>query len=187
MTVSKAGTASSASRSRPIWPTTPRGASPRPASSGSAVNRPNVFIKIPATREGLPAIRQLIAEGINVNITLLFGLPRYRQVAEAYLAGLEDRLNRGEPIDHVASVASFFLSRIDVLIDPILEKKMAAGGPEGKKAGEVLGEVAIASAKVAYYHLRGYFRRAALHEPPPPGGRGSASPLGQHGDQEPGL
>ncbi|MHB8908824.1 MAG: transaldolase [Syntrophales bacterium] len=115
-----------------------------------AVNRPNAFIKIPATLEGLPAIRQLISEGINVNITLLFGLPRYRQVADAYIAGLEDRLNRGEPIDHVASVASFFLSRIDVLIDPLLEKKITAGGPEGQKAGEVLGEVAIASAKVAY-------------------------------------
>jgi len=116
----------------------------------SAVNRPNIFIKIPATLEGIPAIRQLIAEGINVNITLLFGLQRYRQVANAYLAGLEDRLNKREPIDNVASVASFFLSRIDALIDPVLEKKMAAGGPEGKKAGEVLGEVAIASAKAAY-------------------------------------
>jgi transaldolase len=116
----------------------------------SAVNRPNIFIKIPATLEGLPAIRQLIAEGINVNITLLFGLPRYRQVAEAYVAGLEDRLKRGAPVDRVASVASFFLSRIDVLIDLILEKKMTAGGPEGKKAGEVLGEAAIASAKMAY-------------------------------------
>ena len=115
-----------------------------------AVDRPNVFIKIPGTREGLPAVRQLISEGININITLLFGLTRYRQVADAYLAGLEDRLNRGEPVAHVASVVSFFLSRIDVLIDPILEQKMAAGGTEGRKAGEILGEVAIASAKVAY-------------------------------------
>ena len=75
------------------------------------VNRPNVFIKVPATTEGLPAIRELISDGININITLLFGLPRYRQVAESYIAGLEDRLTRGKSIDHVASVASFFLSR----------------------------------------------------------------------------
>jgi len=115
-----------------------------------AVDRPNIFIKIPATREGLPAIRQLISEGINVNITLLFGLPRYRQVAEAYLAGLEERLSRGEAVDRVASVASFFLSRIDVLLDPLLEKKRAAGGPQAERAAELLGEVAIASAKAAY-------------------------------------
>ena len=94
-----------------------------------AVNRPNLFIKVPATREGLPAIQQLIGEGINVNITLLFGLPRYREVAEAYLLGLETLAAHGKPLDRVASVASFFLSRIDVLVDPMLEKLRLAGGP----------------------------------------------------------
>jgi transaldolase len=84
-----------------------------------ALNRPNVFIKVPATAEGLPAIQQLTSEGINVNITLLFGLPRYRQVAEAYLAGIEARAKDGKPFEHVASVASFFLSRIDTLVDPL--------------------------------------------------------------------
>src|ERR1035437_10253846 len=74
-----------------------------------ALNRPNVFIKVPATAEGLPAIQQLISEGINVNITLLFGLPRYRQVGGAYFAGIEARIEQGKPIDRVASVASFFL------------------------------------------------------------------------------
>jgi transaldolase len=93
-----------------------------------AVDRPNIFIKIPATIEGLAAIRELIGEGININMTLLFGLPRYREVARAYLAGLEDRVVNGRPIDHVVSVASFFLSRIDTLIDPVLEKKAEAGG-----------------------------------------------------------
>jgi transaldolase len=104
------------------------------------VNRPNVFIKVPATKEGLPAIQQLISEGININVTLLFGLQRYREVAEAYIAGLETRASQGKSIKHVASVASFFLSRIDVMLDPILEKK----DPTLK------GEVAIASAKLAY-------------------------------------
>ncbi len=83
-----------------------------------ALNRPNVFIKVPATKEGLPAITQLISEGINVNVTLLFGLERYRAVTDAYIAGLEKRAADGKPIDRIASVASFFLSRIDLLVDP---------------------------------------------------------------------
>ncbi|WP_285057418.1 transaldolase [Pedobacter ginsengisoli] len=105
------------------------------------VNRENVMIKIPATPEGLPAIRKTIGEGLNINITLLFSLDRYEQVTDAYLSGLEDRVAAGQPIDHIASVASFFLSRIDVLVDPVLETK---GHPEMK------GEVAIACAKQAY-------------------------------------
>lgn len=115
-----------------------------------ALNRPNVFIKVPATAEGLPAIRQLISEGININVTLLFGLPRYRQVAEAYLAGLEARANQGKSVKHVASVASFFLSRIDALVDPLLEKLITQGGKEAELADKVRGQVAIASAKMAY-------------------------------------
>jgi transaldolase len=86
-----------------------------------ALNRPNVFIKVPATSDGLPAIKQLISEGMNVNVTLLFGLPRYRQVAEAYIAGLEARAAQGKPVKQIASVASFFLSRIDTLLDPLVE------------------------------------------------------------------
>src|SRR5271157_4326249 len=116
----------------------------------TAVDRPNLFIKVPATREGLPAIRQLIGEGINVNITLLFGLPRYREVAEAYLSGLETLAARGKPLERVASVASFFLSRIDVLVDPMLEKLRLGGGPDAEAVAGLHGEVAIASAKVAY-------------------------------------
>jgi transaldolase len=115
-----------------------------------ALDRPNVLIKVPATREGLPAIRQLISEGTNVNVTLLFGLPRYREVAEAYIAGLEARAAQGQPLDRVASVASFFLSRIDVLLDPRLEKLAASGGTQAPGARELIGQVAIASAKVAY-------------------------------------
>ena len=105
------------------------------------LNRPNVLIKVPGTREGLPAITQLISEGINVNVTLLFGVPRYRKVVEAYMTGLEARAAQGKPLTSIASVASFFLSRIDVLVDPILEK-------QGQK--NLQGQTAIASAKIAY-------------------------------------
>jgi len=115
-----------------------------------ALHRPNVFIKVPATLAGLPAIRQLISEGINVNVTLLFGLPRYRQVAEAYMAGIEARVAHGQAVRGVASVASFFVSRIDVLVDALLERIMAAGGEPVDRARNMRGLVAIASAKLAY-------------------------------------
>jgi len=105
------------------------------------VDRENVMIKIPGTQPGLDAIRKSIAQGININVTLLFGLPRYEEVALAYIAGLEDHLAAGHEIAHISSVASFFLSRIDVLVDPLLDEK---------GLGEYKGEVAIASAKKAY-------------------------------------
>jgi transaldolase len=115
-----------------------------------ALARPNVLIKVPATSEGLLAIQELISEGINVNVTLLFGLPRYRHVADAYVAGLAARAARGKPQQHVASVASFFVSRIDGLVDPLLEKVIVAGGKAADLAKTVRGQVAIASAKMAY-------------------------------------
>ncbi len=113
-----------------------------------AVGRSNLMIKIPGTAEGLPAIRQCIGEGINVNVTLLFGLPRYREVADAYMSGLEDRVKLNLPIANTASVASFFLSRIDVMIDPVLT---------AKGADNLKGEAAIASAKMAYKIYREVF------------------------------
>ena len=85
------------------------------------VDRPNIFIKVPATSQGIPAIAQLISDGLNINITLLFGLSRYKEVTDAYLAGLEALDRSGKALDRVASVASFFLSRIDVMVDPMLE------------------------------------------------------------------
>ena len=106
-----------------------------------AVDRKNVMIKIPGTKPGLEAIRNSIAKGININVTLLFGLPRYEEVTEAYISGLEDHLAAGHSISHISSVASFFLSRIDVLVDPMLDEK---------GLGDLKGEVAIASAKKAY-------------------------------------
>jgi transaldolase len=123
----------------------------------NAVERPNLMIKVPGTKEGLPAIEQLIGEGLNINITLLFGLPRYQQVAEAYLAGLEALAGRGKAVDKAASVASFFLSRIDVLLDPLLEKKINEAGPNAGLAAELHGQAAIASAKAAYGMYRELF------------------------------
>jgi transaldolase len=123
----------------------------------TALNRPNVLIKVPATTEGLPAIQQLIGEGINVNVTLLFGLPRYRQVAEAYIAGIEARAVQGKSVKHVASVASFFLSRIDTIVDSLLEKLIAQGGTDRDVAEKVRGQVAISSAKMAYQIYREIF------------------------------
>jgi len=106
-----------------------------------AVDRKNVMIKIPGTQPGLAAIKKTISEGLNINVTLLFGLERYKKVAEAYIEGLEERAAKGESIKEISSVASFFLSRIDVLLDPILDEK---------EMGDLKGEVAIASAKKAY-------------------------------------
>ncbi|HCE46042.1 MAG TPA: transaldolase [Lentisphaeria bacterium] len=121
------------------------------------LDRPNVFIKIPATLEGLPAIQQLISEGINVNVTLLFGLSRYRQVAEAYLCGIEELAAKGKPLKHVASVASFFVSRIDALVDPMLDNIIMQGGKNEDIARKVRGQVAVASAKTAYRSYKNIF------------------------------
>jgi transaldolase len=122
----------------------------------AALSRPNVFIKVPGTREGLSAIRQLISEGISINVTLLFSLPRYREVIDAFLAGLETRAAQGLPIKAVASVASFFISRIDAAIDPVLDALAAKGGASAE-AGTLRGEAAIASAKLAYQMHRHVF------------------------------
>ncbi|WP_159467715.1 transaldolase [Dyadobacter sp. 3J3] len=105
------------------------------------VDKANVMIKIPGTEPGLAAIKKTISEGLNINVTLLFGLDRYEAVTEAYISGLEERAAKGLPVKNISSVASFFLSRIDVLVDPLLDEK---------GLGELKGEVAIASAKKAY-------------------------------------
>jgi transaldolase len=120
------------------------------------VGRPNIFIKIPATAEGLPAIRQCISEGINVNITLIFGLPTYMKVANAYIEGLELRLEQGRSIKRVASVASFFLSRIDVLVDKLLEDAIKQGN-HPDIAQSLHGQIAISCAKVAYQMYKEIF------------------------------
>jgi transaldolase/glucose-6-phosphate isomerase len=124
-----------------------------------AVNRPNVMIKVPAAPEGIPAIRQLISEGINVNVTLLFAQSAYEQVAEAYIQGLEARAGKKGPLDGVASVASFFISRIDTLIDAMLSDKLKAS-TEAREQGllrSLMGKVAIANAKLTYQKYRELF------------------------------
>jgi transaldolase/glucose-6-phosphate isomerase len=122
----------------------------------AAVDRPNLMIKVPATEAGVPAIRQLIADGVCVNVTLLFAVDSYEQVANAYLQGLEDRVARGTDIRKLASVASFFVSRIDTLVDGWLEKAAAeCHEPRRKERLLVLrGQVAIANAKIAYERFK---------------------------------
>jgi transaldolase len=117
-----------------------------------SVGRENVMIKVPGTKEGLPAIRQLLEEGININITLLFAQSVYEQVAEAFLAALEARVKKGQDISHVASVASFFVSRIDTLIDTQIDTKLKTETDSRKRAllTGLQGKIAIANAKLTY-------------------------------------
>jgi transaldolase len=112
--------------------------------------RPNVFIKIPATAAGVPAIRASIADGINVNVTLIFSISRYREVLEAYLSGLEALAASGGDLTEVASVASFFVSRVDTMVDPELQAIVDKGGPQAEAARARLGTAAIDNAKLAY-------------------------------------
>ncbi len=128
----------------------------------TALDRPNVMIKVPATAAGLTAIRQLITEGISINVTLLFGLARYRQAAEAFIAGIEARAAQGQPVRGVASVASFFLSRIDAKVDPLLEALVAQGGRTAELARQAHGQAAVASAKLAYKCFKEIFSSQRL-------------------------
>lgn len=114
------------------------------------VDRPNLMVKIPATAAGVPAIRHSISAGININITLIFSRARYAEVIEAYLAGLERRVENNLPIAHQASVASFFVSRIDTKVDEWLDAIAKKGGAQGKKASSLKGKLAVANAKLAY-------------------------------------
>jgi transaldolase/glucose-6-phosphate isomerase len=115
-----------------------------------AVNRPNLMIKVPGTPDGVPAIRQLIEEGINVNVTLLFARQAYRDVAQAYLEGLEARVRAGQDISRLASVASFFVSRIDTRIDKNIDDALKRPGADSAALNALKGKVAIANAKLAY-------------------------------------
>jgi transaldolase / glucose-6-phosphate isomerase len=117
-----------------------------------SVGRENVMIKVPGTKEGLPAIRQLLEEGININITLLFAQPVYEQVAEAFLAALEARAKKGQDISHIASVASFFVSRIDTLIDSQIDAILKTETDANRRAllTSLQGKIAIANAKLTY-------------------------------------
>jgi transaldolase/glucose-6-phosphate isomerase len=116
----------------------------------AAVDRPNLMIKIPGTLAGGPAIASTIASGINVNVTLLFALDAYIRVAEAYAMGLEERVKQGQPIDKIASVASFFVSRIDASIDKEIDARVEKGDADAEALKAIRGKVAIANAKMAY-------------------------------------
>ncbi|HET9635808.1 MAG TPA: transaldolase [Gemmatimonadaceae bacterium] len=122
------------------------------------VNRPNVMVKVPGTKEGAIAVRRLTAAGVNVNITLLFAIEAHERVIEAYLAGLEDRVAKGQPIDGIASVASFFVSRVDTEVDKRLDEKIAKSDQHEKERLAMLkGRAAIANAKLAYRLFREKF------------------------------
>ena len=132
-----------------------------------AVSRDNLMVKVPATPAGLPAIRQLIAEGISINVTLLFAQDTYEEVANAFIDGLTERAGKGEDVSRIASVASFFISRIDAAVDKLLDEKIAAANdPDEKAALEALkGKVAVTNAKLAYQRYKRIFagdRWAAL-------------------------
>ena len=115
------------------------------------INRANLLIKVPATMEGLPAIRQLISEGISVNVTIIFSVSRYRQVLDSYISGLEDRLARGLPVSDIHSVASFFVSRVDTEID----SRLRSGGHASSNSSKSLeGRAALANARLAYQHFQ---------------------------------
>jgi len=127
-----------------------------------SVNRENVMIKVPGTTQGLPAIRTLLEEGLNINITLLFAQSVYEQVADAFIAALEARSKKGQDVSHIASVASFFVSRIDTLIDNQIDAKLKTDSDAGKKAllTSLQGRVAIANAKLTYRKYQELFSGA---------------------------
>ncbi len=124
-----------------------------------AVDRPNIMIKVPGTKQGIPAFQQLISEGINVNVTLLFSQEVYQKVAEAYLAGVEQLASRGGDISKIASVASFFISRIDSAVDKIVEDRLKTSKDPKEQAqlNSVHGKVAIANGKLAYQRYEKLF------------------------------
>ena len=127
----------------------------------SALARPNVFIKVPATSAGVPAIRRLIGEGISINITLMFNRKHYREVANAYLDGLSDFAARGGDLPRVHSVASFFVSRVDTLVDKLLgEKIQKAAGKEKTRLESLLGKAGLANSKVVYEDFLSIFNAA---------------------------
>ena len=130
-----------------------------------AVDRPNLMVKVPATPAGIPAIRILLEEGLNINITLLFAQSAYELVAEAYLAALEARAAKGQPVAHIASVASFFVSRIDSLIDSKIDESLkTATSPAKELLESVHGKIAIANAKLTYRKYQELFGNARWKE-----------------------
>ena len=154
-----------------------------------AVGRENVMIKVPGTTEGIPAFQQVISEGININVTLLFAQEVYVKVAEAYIAGLEQFAAGGGDVSRMASVASFFISRIDSAVDAIIDARLKASkdAREQEQLKSIQGKVAIANGKQTYQKLPGHLRHRSLEETGRQGCADPARALGQHQHQEPGL
>jgi transaldolase len=125
----------------------------------STIGKKNILVKVPGTKQGIPAIEELTSEGVNVNVTLLFSTERYEEIAEAYLKGLERRVSQGQPIDEIASVASFFVSRLDTLTDKLLEARLssATSTAEKDRISGLFGKAAVANAKIAYEKYRSIF------------------------------
>lgn len=130
------------------------------------INRKNLMVKIPATKEGLPAIEQSISEGMNINVTLIFSVGRYKEVTNAYITGIERRLKSGKHLNHVASVASVFVSRIDTLVDDLLQKKVAGTAHKVEKETlcGMVGTAAIANAKMIYQAFKDVFNSRRFEE-----------------------
>ncbi len=119
-----------------------------------ALDRPNILVKVPATRAGMPAIERLLGEGININVTLMFSMTHYEAVAESHIRGLEARAAAGQPIDHIASVASFFVSRVDTMVDALLAAIVREEGPDAGLATSLMGKAAVANSKLVYERFR---------------------------------
>ncbi len=125
----------------------------------SAIGKKNIFVKVPATKQGLPAIEQLTSEGININVTLLFSVERYKEVVESFLKGIEKRIVKGLDVSGIVSVASFFVSRVDTLVDKFLEERIvsASSDEERRRIAGLMGRAAVANAKIAYREYKKIF------------------------------
>ena len=175
----RARTAGSRSRSSRRWRTTPRRRSRQAKELWEAVDRENVFVKIPATKEGLPAITATLAAGISVNVTLIFSLDRYKAVMDAFLTGLEQAIENGHDVTKMASVASFFVSRVDTEVD----KRLDAIGTDEAKA--LKGKAAIANARLAFEAYEEIFDTDRWRELETAGAQAAASAVGVHRHQGP--
>lgn len=125
----------------------------------TTINKKNILVKVPATKQGLPAIKHLTSEGVNVNVTLLFSIERAAEVAESYIKGIEMRVRKGQPVNGIFSVASFFVSRVDTLVDKLLEKRLesATSDEEKKTISSLIGKAAVVNAKLAYRNFKEIF------------------------------
>ncbi len=151
----------------------------------SRVERPNVMVKVPGTAAGVPAVRELTASGVNVNITLLFAVEAHRRVIGAYLEGLELRADAGEDISSVASVASFFVSRVDSMVDARVDALVKGGTIDAARAAALKGKAAIANAKLAYALAREQVLGSAVGQAHGDGRAHAAPALGEYEHQEP--